>query len=246
MSSESVIGSVKAHIVLYNIRQVIEIGYNQVKHFMAKTTSKDFVRRFFYFTIACLLYSLWRLVQHLVQVCFTDMFADESWMTMHEVLASLKSQTGVSVPSSGLRGALSPPNSVRTQPGEAELAISPSSPYAPWRCAVRPYSPVFVMPYGPRTRSRRHGSDRQGQVPPRCSRGCRVGRFPHGSARSRRASPTRRSHQVGSDAGPARRGRLRDLNARRTPSWQLECEYLVYSMRPARRVSRLLRSTPTR
>lgn len=45
---------------------------------MAKTTSKDFVLRFFYFAFACLLYSLWPLVDYLVQVFFTDTYGDDS------------------------------------------------------------------------------------------------------------------------------------------------------------------------
>jgi IS4 transposase len=95
MSSEPVHGSVGAHIGLYNDRQEIEAGYKQVKRFMAKTTSKDFVLRFFYFAFACLLYSLWRLIDHLVQVCFTDSFTDDPWVTMHDVLTSLKKHTGI-------------------------------------------------------------------------------------------------------------------------------------------------------
>jgi IS4 transposase len=95
MSSEPVLGSVEAHIGLYNDRQEIEAGYKQVKRFMAKTTSTDFVLRFFYFAFACLLYSLWRLIDHLVQVCFTDTFTDEPWVTMHDVLTSLKKYTGI-------------------------------------------------------------------------------------------------------------------------------------------------------
>jgi hypothetical protein len=49
MSSESLRGSVRSHIGLYNDRQEIEAGYKQVKRVMAKTTSTDFVLRFFYF-----------------------------------------------------------------------------------------------------------------------------------------------------------------------------------------------------
>ncbi|WP_309242245.1 transposase [Halocatena marina] len=95
MSSEPILGSVEAHIGRYSDRQEIEAGYKQIKRFMAKTTSTDFVLRFFYFAFACLLYSLWRLIDHLVQVCFTDSFTDEPWVTMHDVLTSLKKRTGV-------------------------------------------------------------------------------------------------------------------------------------------------------
>jgi hypothetical protein len=51
MWSEPVFGSVEAHIGLYNDRQEIEAGYKQVKRFMAKTTSTDFVLRFFLFGV---------------------------------------------------------------------------------------------------------------------------------------------------------------------------------------------------
>jgi hypothetical protein len=95
MSSEPLRGSVRSHIGLYNDRQEIEAGYKQVKRFMAKTTSTDFVLRFFYFAFACLLYSLWRLIDHLVQVYFTDTFTDEPWVTMHDILTSLKKHTGI-------------------------------------------------------------------------------------------------------------------------------------------------------
>ncbi len=58
MSSEPVSGPVEGYVNLYSDRQEIEVGYKQVKRFMAKTTSKNFILRFFYFAFACLLYSL--------------------------------------------------------------------------------------------------------------------------------------------------------------------------------------------
>lgn len=39
----------------YGYRWELKSGYESVKRFMAATTSKDFVLRFFYFTFACLL-----------------------------------------------------------------------------------------------------------------------------------------------------------------------------------------------
>jgi IS4 transposase len=95
MLSEPLHGSVRSHIGLYNDRQKIEAGYKQVERFMAKTTSTDFVLRFFHFAFACLLYSLWRLIDHLVQVCFTETFTDDLWVTMHDVLTSLKKLTSI-------------------------------------------------------------------------------------------------------------------------------------------------------
>jgi IS4 transposase len=52
----------------YSYRWEIESGYKSIKRFMAATTSKDFVLRFFYSAFACLLYSIWRAVDLLVQV----------------------------------------------------------------------------------------------------------------------------------------------------------------------------------
>jgi len=56
------------HLPEYGYRWVIESGYRSIKRFMAATTSKDFGLRFFYFVFACLLYSIWRAVDLLVQV----------------------------------------------------------------------------------------------------------------------------------------------------------------------------------
>ena len=55
----------------YGYRWEIEGGYKSIKRFMTATTSKDFGLRFFYFTFACLLYSIWRAVDLLVQVELT-------------------------------------------------------------------------------------------------------------------------------------------------------------------------------
>lgn len=55
----------------YNYRWEIESGYKSIKRFMAATTSKNFVLRFFYFAFACLLYSIWRAVDLLVQIGLT-------------------------------------------------------------------------------------------------------------------------------------------------------------------------------
>ncbi|GAA0241529.1 hypothetical protein GCM10009000_066500 [Halobacterium noricense] len=52
----------------YGSRWEIESGYKSIKRFMGATTSKNFVLRFFYFAFACLLYSIWRAVDLLVQV----------------------------------------------------------------------------------------------------------------------------------------------------------------------------------
>jgi len=56
----------------YSNRWGIENGYKKTKSFMAKTTSKDQRYRFFNFIFACLLYSLWRLVDLLVKRSLGD------------------------------------------------------------------------------------------------------------------------------------------------------------------------------
>ncbi|WP_449405140.1 hypothetical protein [Halocatena pleomorpha] len=53
---------VEGRASFYSNRQEIKIGYKQVKRFVAKTTSKGFVLRFFYLAFACLLYSTARAV----------------------------------------------------------------------------------------------------------------------------------------------------------------------------------------
>lgn len=56
----------------YANRWGIENGYKKTKSFMAETTSKDHSYRFFNFIFACLLYSLWRLVDVLVKRSLGD------------------------------------------------------------------------------------------------------------------------------------------------------------------------------
>jgi hypothetical protein len=55
------------HLTEYGYRWEIESGYRSIKRFMTATTSKDFGLRFFYFAFACLLYSIWRAVDLLIQ-----------------------------------------------------------------------------------------------------------------------------------------------------------------------------------
>jgi IS4 transposase len=56
----------------YANRWGIENGYKKTKSFMAETTSTDHSYRFFNFIFACLLYSLWRLVDVLVKRSLGD------------------------------------------------------------------------------------------------------------------------------------------------------------------------------
>ena len=62
---------------------------------MAATTSKNFVLRFFYFAFACLLYSVWRAVDLLVQVELTGGYKRSPVVTANTVLILLKKQTGI-------------------------------------------------------------------------------------------------------------------------------------------------------
>lgn len=73
----------------------IECGYKLIKRFMAATTSKDFVLRFFYFAFACLLYSIWRAVDLLVQVELTGEYTHFPIVTADNTFTLLKKETGI-------------------------------------------------------------------------------------------------------------------------------------------------------
>lgn len=79
----------------YGYRWEIESGYKSIKRFMATTTSKNFVLRFFYFAFACLLYSIWRAVDLLMQVELNDEYERSPAVTADSVLILLKKQTGI-------------------------------------------------------------------------------------------------------------------------------------------------------
>ena len=79
----------------YGDRWDIESGYKSVKRFMAATTSKHFGLRFFYFAFACLLYSLWRLVDLLVQLDLFEEYDRSPLVTGNDVLTLAKQRTGV-------------------------------------------------------------------------------------------------------------------------------------------------------
>lgn len=82
-------------ILEYNSRWQIVSGYKSIKRFMAATTSKNFVLRFFYFAFACLLYSIWRAVDHLIQVELTGEYNHSPMVTADNTLTLLKKQTGI-------------------------------------------------------------------------------------------------------------------------------------------------------
>ena len=79
----------------YGYRWEIESGYKSIKRFMAATTSKDFGLRFFYFAFACLLYSIWRAVDLLVQVQLTGEYEHSPIVTADNTLTLLKKETGI-------------------------------------------------------------------------------------------------------------------------------------------------------
>jgi len=83
------------HLTEYGYRWEIESGYKSIKRFMAATTSKNFGLRFFYFAFACLLYSIWRAVDLLVQVEVTDEYEHSPIVTADNTLTLLKKETGI-------------------------------------------------------------------------------------------------------------------------------------------------------
>jgi len=83
------------HLTEYGYRWEIESGYKSIKRFMAATTSKDFGLRFFYFAFACLLYSIWRAVDLLVQVELTGEYEHSPMVTADNTLTLLKKETGI-------------------------------------------------------------------------------------------------------------------------------------------------------
>jgi len=83
------------HLTEYGYRWEIESGYRSIKRFMAATTSKDFGLRFFYFAFSCLLYSIWRAVDLLVQVELTGEYEHSPIVTADNTLTLLKKETGI-------------------------------------------------------------------------------------------------------------------------------------------------------
>ena len=82
-------------VAWYGDREDIESGYRSLKRFMTATTSKDLVFRFFYFAFACLLYSIWRLVDLLVQLDLFEEYDRAPLVTANDVLTFAKKRTGI-------------------------------------------------------------------------------------------------------------------------------------------------------
>ena len=83
------------HLTEYGYRWEIESGYKSIKRFMAATTSKHFGLRFFYFAFTCLLYSIWRAVDLLVQVQLTGEYEHSPIVTADNTLTLVKKKTGI-------------------------------------------------------------------------------------------------------------------------------------------------------
>jgi len=83
------------HLTEYGYRWEIESSYKSIKRFMAATTSKHFGLRFFYFAFACLLYSIWRAVDLLIQVALTSGYEHSPIVTADNTLTLLKKETGI-------------------------------------------------------------------------------------------------------------------------------------------------------
>jgi hypothetical protein len=62
---------------------------------MVATTPKNFGLRFFYFMFACLLYSIWRAVDLLVQLELTGEYEHSPLITADNTLTLLKKETGI-------------------------------------------------------------------------------------------------------------------------------------------------------
>ena len=72
----------------YRRRWGIENSYKTIKEFLARTTSKTYVVRLFYFVFAVLLYNCWLLVDVLVRDVKT-VIAYEPEVTAKRVLAAM-------------------------------------------------------------------------------------------------------------------------------------------------------------
>ena len=62
---------------------------------MTATKSKDFGLRCFYCAFACLLYSIWRAVDLLVQVELTGEYERSPMVTAENTLTLLEKETGI-------------------------------------------------------------------------------------------------------------------------------------------------------
>jgi IS4 transposase len=71
------------------------VGYKSIKRFMRATTSKHFGLRLFYFAFTCLLYSIWRAVDLLVQVQLTGEYELSPIATADNTLTLVQTEMGI-------------------------------------------------------------------------------------------------------------------------------------------------------
>jgi hypothetical protein len=83
------------HLTEYGYRWEIESRYRSIERFIAATTSKNFGLRFFYFAFACLLYSIRRAVDLLVQVELTGEYEHSPMVTADNTPTLLKKESGI-------------------------------------------------------------------------------------------------------------------------------------------------------
>jgi IS4 transposase len=60
----------------YSKRWDIEIEYKMIKPMLPSIASRDYRMRYFSFVFSCLLYNLWRLVDHSLKVLVTEAYDD--------------------------------------------------------------------------------------------------------------------------------------------------------------------------
>jgi hypothetical protein len=70
-----------------------ESGHKSIKRFVGATTSKDFGLRFFYIAFSCLLYSIWRAVDLLVQVQLTGEYEHSPIVRADNTLTLVKKES---------------------------------------------------------------------------------------------------------------------------------------------------------
>lgn len=78
----------------YRLRWRIENAYYNIKRLMAKTTSRDFGLRYFYFAFASLLYNVWKLADLLLRVEL-DLTVDGPVVSFALVAGFVRRETGV-------------------------------------------------------------------------------------------------------------------------------------------------------
>ncbi|AEM58693.1 transposase [Haloarcula hispanica N601] len=80
----------------FDSQHVLEmISQCGLSYVVPKRMQTNFGLRFFYFAFACLLYSIWRAVDLLVQVELTGEYEHSPMVTADNTLTLLKKETGI-------------------------------------------------------------------------------------------------------------------------------------------------------